>query len=483
MVVAAGARRGAAAIVVPDEQAWTVWGTDPASLGLEPVLDVGRARRLLLPETIPDALVPALVRCLGDLPLGIQPEARPGMAVSGEPLAVVVERAMDELSSASGGNQRDDGHADDHEQHSYEPAGAEGGHEGGEHGHDGDEDMMAITGEPSADGLVMEPIEFSLGPLATPLPGGLTADVVLDGDVVAHCTVRATLRNPPLEGTAAPPPPDLLAPVTWASAVAQEAESQDGVQLPPPARWLRLASVELERAISHLAWLRALARLLGWASLVADAHAALVPLLAARAPLPVQPAAPDVPDVAAQEAADALRVAAAASTRLMATCENSRRLRSRTTARGVVSGEEARRAGLRGPSARASDSAGDARSGDALYRELGFATAVRGEGDAHARTLLRVEEASIAIGLASAALERAIGHATAPDAPLRPSGTPLEGPRGPVRAQRMPSEWRLSAPGESPALSAAGDAVVGAEWASALVVLASFDLSPWRVAA
>ena len=493
MVVAAGARRGAAAIVVPDEQAWTVWGTDPASLGLEPVLDVGRARRLLLPETVPDALVPALVRCLGDLPLGIRSETRPAVPISGEPLAVIVERAMDELSSAPERNEHDDGHAgegDEHGGHDDDHAGdgdEHGGHDD-DHADDGDEhgghdDMMSITGEPSADGLVMEPIEFSLGPLTTPLPGGLTADLVLDGDVVAECTVRATLRQPGVGGARVPPPPDLLAPATWSAVIAQEAELHDGVQQPPPARWLRLASVELERAISHLAWLRAFARLLGWASLVADVGTALSPLLAARAALPVELAAPDVPDITARDPADALEQAAAATGRLKAACEDSRRLRSRTDGRGAVAAERAQHAGLSGPSGRASGSAVDARSADALYRELGFTPVVRDEGDAYARALLRLDESASAIGLASAALERATGNAAAPDAPSPPSGTTFEGPRGPVRAQRMPDEWRLSAPGENAALSVAGDAAVGAEWASALVVLASFDLTPWRVGA
>lgn len=53
---------------------------------------------------------------------------------------------------------------------------------------------------------MMEPIEFSLWRLRTPLPGGLVVEVVLDGHVVGECAVRAILRQratPATEGVAA----------------------------------------------------------------------------------------------------------------------------------------------------------------------------------------------------------------------------------------------------------------------------------------
>jgi hypothetical protein len=50
-----------------------------------------------------------------------------------------------------------------------------------------------------------------------------------------------------------------------------------------------------------------------------------------------------------------------------------------------------------------------------------------------------------------------------------------------VRARLEPGGWRLDAPGADAGLQAAGAAMVGAEWAAALVTLVSFDLSPWQV--
>ena len=95
--------------------------------------------------------------------------------------------------------------------------------------------MMAIVGEPSADGLVMEEIELSHGPVGTALPGGLRLDVTLDGDVVGHCEVTALLRAgaPDRAGAAGPrnaphPAPDLLAPAAWRVALAGAASRRRG---------------------------------------------------------------------------------------------------------------------------------------------------------------------------------------------------------------------------------------------------------------
>jgi Ni,Fe-hydrogenase III large subunit len=144
--------------------------------------------------------------------------------------------------------------------------------------------------------------------------------------------------------------------------------------------------------------------------------------------------------------------------------------------------ERARTIGLRGPAARASGLAEDARAEDPLYRELGFAPSVRQEGDARARMLLHVDELGAALALAATALSRAQAHEDAPIATPAATVT-LEGPRGPLHVHPSQGQWQLSAPGEHAARIVAGDAAVGLEWAAALVALASFDLSPWRVGA
>jgi len=460
-------------VIVPDEQSWIAWGLDPVGEGLEPVLDAGRVRRVLLPDALPEALARPLAVCLDELPLGVRPERR-------SVRDLVASRPDAERPP---GLSRDEGDSPDEAQG---PGKADPEHQGGgDHDHaaaDGDhEDLMAITGEPSADGLVMEPIKFSLGPLRSPLPGGMVVEVELDGDVVAECAVRAILRQraAPAGSARSHPSPDLLAPASWAALIAGAAEADANLEVASAARWLRVASVELERTVSHLGWLRALARLLGWADLIQRTRAALAPLLSVRASLARDSEAAAWPVGTADPTVEALAVALTEMRRLQRLCGNDRRLASRTAGRGRLSSAGARRAGLRGVAARASGIVEDVRSEDPLYLALAFEPLVREEGDALARTLLRLDEASVSIGLTQAALARAHARADAPAPVATGDWMTLEGPRGPLRARQVRDELRLEAPGQDAALAAAGPAAVGLEWAAALVVLISFDLSPW----
>ncbi len=504
MVLAWGRRAATAALVIPDEQSWTVWGADPAEDALRPVLDAGGAEAVLVPERIPDALAEPLEELLSAVPAtarkevrtaptfgGVRRDGRHGHRRDPEHGSAHAHKSAHGHKGAHGAHEHHEAQ-DDHEAcGAHDGADTDAGHEAdghadqghgsheGHEGHEGHEDMMAITGEPSADGLVMETIAFSLGPLVSPLPGGVVADVTLDGDVVAECGVRATLRQPRPPVGAAPLPPDALSPVAWLVATAGASEVDSGVAVRNGA-WLRLSAVELERAVSHLAWLRALARLLGWPTLVEEASAVLEPLNASRLHLPVELATPDLPDTTAHDMAALVDVAAARVAHLRELCHG-RRLARRTARLGVVTHPTAVALALGGPVARASGVDADARSHDPLYRELGFVPAVCEDGDALARTLLRLDEAEASIALVRHALERARQYAVPPAPPAAPTGVTLEGPRGPLHAQRMRHEWRLTAPGQQAALTAAADAVVGLEWAAALVVLSSFDLSPWKV--
>jgi hypothetical protein len=437
------------ALIVPDEQLWTMRGSDPASLGLEPTFALGKVEHVLVPEALPDPLAEPLRACLAAIPAGAtfdeQPLALPS-ADAAEHISDADHARHHGHHAAHRGRQRAEhehhaGRGEEHAQHEHQAGGGEeharhehhaghsehhgqhddqserephgghaghaashnGGHDAGHHDH---HDMMAIVGEPSRDGLVMEPIELRYGPLGTPLPGGLAVDVTLDGDVVAEATVHALLEAPT----------DPLAP--WSTS--------------PFPGWDGVVAIELERARSHLAWLRAFARMLGWSRLVdicTDAIAAL----------------PD--PVAAQRAVDAVATMV----------HESRSLRVRTRGKGIVSAGAASAAGLDGPNARASGLTQDPRGGDRRYLALGFAPVTRTEGDALARTLVRVDEASAGVRLAAAA-SQATGEA--------PSEAPLDGPRG---------------TGGGAARQVAGEAMVGAEWSAALAILASFDLSPWRV--
>jgi hypothetical protein len=261
VVVSAANRAFAGALIVPDEQTWTVSGRDPAAHGLRPVFGLGRVQRLLVPGVLPAALEGALRSCLAELPADVEIASwvLPGFDHSPGRVAEQGEHAV------HGGHEMHraahDALGDDHEMDEDHGMHGAGHHAHGDE-HSGHGDMMAIVGESSADGLVMEPIELRFGPLGTPLPGGLEAEVTLDGDVVAESTVHALLSAGP-PAAPIPSPPDLLAPIAWGLAI--EAAVDNGVGA---SAWPRLAALELERAVSHLAWLRALGRLLGWPLLV-----------------------------------------------------------------------------------------------------------------------------------------------------------------------------------------------------------------------
>jgi hypothetical protein len=514
----------ARALIVPDEQTWTMSGTDPAASGLRPVFALGEADRLLVPEVVPAPLNEALRSRLAELPGDVEVETRTLPGLEGDPVAAML--ADEQLGSAprpqngsgGGGSHRGAAH-DDHNlmlQHTSEESphaahavehgrgethaghGAHdhnrqvsghhlpsegGGHDashedhemqGGGHGMHGDHgDMMAIVGEPSADGLVMEPIELRYGPLGTPLPGGLTVDVTLDGDVVSESTAQAILRGgASAHGT--PSVPDLLSPVAWTLVIEGGAERQTRA-----SPWRSVAALEVERAVSHLVWLRAFGRLLGWRMLVDRCTIALEGLPSLAHDLAGRD---ENGDEHASSVLSALRRASARANGAAALVRRSRVFRLRTAGVGTVTSEHAERVGLRGPVARASGVRNDARAGEPLYDRLGFNPVVHDSGDAYARTLVRADEARESLGLAGAAL-RADADGTSIPAPFLAPGKAVEGPRGPIHAEQHAEGWRRAAPGTEEAARTAGEAMVGAEWSAALVALASFDLSPWRVGA
>jgi hypothetical protein len=508
LVLTARLPNRAPTLIVPDEQTWTLCGRDPAADGLRPVFTLGEVGRLLVPEVLPAPLDEALESCLAGLPLEVEVETRTLRGLAGRSVASLFARqeagttdahavghGESEMRVGRPSHEDDDersdhaapaGHAahsggddmpSDHEMDHGDPDDGNGGHHdmhGHRHDMHGDHgDMMAIVGDPSADGLVMEPIELRFGPLGTPLPGGLAVDVTLDGDVVAEARVQPLLRA---EGSAGanPSAPDLLAPLAWKLVI--EASDEAGTSASP---WRRLAAVETERAVSHLAWLRALGRLLGWPLLIDRCTPALEQLPALAYGL----AGGEERGTSRDRAVvSALERAAAAAEGVSALVARSRLLRMRTDALGAVSIEQARHAGLRGPAARASGLRDDARAGDPLYEQLGFEPVLLIGGDARARTLVRTQEAPESLRLAAAAL-RADADGTRAATAFPAPGDELEGPRGPLRAERGAAGWRLSAAGSSEALGTAAEAMVGAEWSAALVALASFDLSPWRIAA
>ena len=448
------------ALIVPDQASWTMWGRDPGGLGFVPAATPEHARCLLLPDPVPTALVGAVREAWQRMPAPRRylswPRELPGTPVA----EVLAEGAHD------GGNGHH-AHTDEHGDHDHH----------GDHGDRGDHgDMMAIVGDPSADGLVMESIELALGPLAAGLPGGLVLDLSLDGDVVERCEPRATLTMP--LGEMAGGGGDPGASAAWTTVIALARERAAGTPADAETMRARIAAVETERALSHLTWMRGFGLVLGWSELGERAHEAAASLM----PVRIEAERAGLTRLGAGEREElraALEGPRRAVERLRRLLDGSRRLRSRTRGRAQLSTRRLAQTDAGGPVARAAGLARDARGGDPLYEALGFRETTRPEGDTEARTLLRASEAAAALDLAGAALAGHGGEEAI--AAGRPDDAVVEGPRGPVRASLRAGGLELSTPGTAALLALAGEAVTGLELGAALASVASFDLSGWSV--
>ena len=488
------------ATVVPDPEHWTLSGIDVRSLGYTRADSPEHAELLLVPDRIPDALRAAVLQAWSRLP-----EPRRFLPLDGDFPGVPAEillRDADRRGDTSG--EAPDGYAGggtsgpssegDIGDHTSEgdtggptPEGDMGGHTS-EHqmeGHD-HHDMMAIVGDPSADGLVMESIDTELGPLSPALPGGLVAQVSLDGDVVADCRLRATLTAPRSMGDAASAGPGATAALEAAVATARERIA--GTPAAESTERRRVAAIELERALAHASWLRSFGAVLGWGELADRAQAAVEVLLEPR--MDARRALGRAGDAPGGWAA-ALPAAASAVERLVGLVDGSRRLRARAGGRAETPASMLSTAPIGGPVARAAGLARDARIGDPTYDRLGFEPELEEAADAAARTVVRAREVRQAVALAAAAASEAGASEPRAAAPVARALT-VEGPRGPLRVNAGPGQHSMvvyagagqhsvTAPGATEALELAGASARGLELASALVGIASFDLSPWRV--
>ena len=349
-----------------------------------------------------------------------------------------------DMHAGHGGHQAHAGHGD-HDMHAGHDT--HGGHGGHDH-----HAMMAVTGDPSADGLVMEDLEFELGPLAPVLPGGLVARLALDGDVVCKAELRPALD------AAGAPIPDPTAAAAWRAALGYAAERAQGRAPTAETRRGRLISVELERAVSHSAWFADLGDLLGWPELGDAGRESALAVLA------VTPEG------------DGLAAAVAEARSLARLVDGSRRLAFRLDGLAPLSLRDVDRLAIAGPNARAAGLAIDARMKDPAYSASGFTPSVDQAGDAAARARVRVRELVAALDLAGTAVGASFDvSSTVPDA--------VEGPRGPI-AVHVASEGEpctFVAQGAHELLEAVAERLEGLEWAAAMAAIASFDLSGWKV--
>ncbi|MDP9384147.1 MAG: hypothetical protein M3P50_02740, partial [Actinomycetota bacterium] len=365
-----------------------MWGHDLATAGFTAAASPEEAAAVLLPAEIPSRLVDGVVEALRHVPG--QPRALTlASPLRGRPAHDVLATAQRPPRPADDADDDEpppaaDGPGDeDHHDHGHDTAG-----HGGEPWAD---NMMPIEGTPGRDGLVMDDIEVVLGPLGPPLPGGLVAEMALDGELVCRCALAPRLEVPH-EQLGPRMPPDPLVPAGWRVAFAHAAAAADGRPLSEAARREGISAIEVERAISHAASVRHLGRALGWQELVDVATLTVGSCTLARRRLA---------DVATR--GGALDEAQRAAEGLLTLLDGSRRLRSRTRGRGALTARQL--TGIAGPAARAGGVPVDARLGDPLYEALGFEPTTLIDGDACARTLLRATEACAALRLAAAAVQ------------------------------------------------------------------------------
>ena len=396
------------AVIAPDERSWLLWGHDLRAAGFVAAPSPAQADVLLAPERVPASLSAALREVWDAMPAARHLVTPADPLGSGEHTRSVL---------LDGG---DSGDADEHDMHDMH-----GGHD-----HDA---MMAVTGDPSADGLVMEDLEFTLGPFSAMLPGGVVARLTVDGDVVCRADLSAALDAD--DATA----PDPTAAAAWKAA---RGSAADGEQRE------HMVAVELERAVSHASWLASLGALLGWIELADAGRGAALAALAVKAPT-----------------GDGLDAAESAARTVAQLVAGSRRLRFRLGGLAPLTVGDVGRHGLAGPNARAAGVAVDERARDPFYVALGFTPVVDDGGDAAARARVRAAELVASLAL----VRRGGGEGVRADGITAPDA--VEGPRGPVTAH-----------GSDGVFDAAAECVAGLEWSAAMAAIASFDLSGWRVA-
>lgn len=352
-----------------------------------------------------------------------------------------------------------------------------GGKPGGDMAGMGFMSMVRLTqNQPrSADGLPMEWVQTPLGPFFTGLPSGLDLTVWLDGDTVARAKVGPGLTARGVEqslvGDVAGLPDrlaclDPLAPAAYRVLAMCALEAANKLRVEWETTPPLVAALEHERIASHLSWLAAFGYLLGFAWM--EQHAARLHRAVA--------SATSTSEVAALQPQIEQFLRQARRAPLL-----ERRLRRIGTLEATADD------GARGPVARASGRAWDARSEDPCYTQLGFQPAVAEGGDALARFRVRLEEIAQSLRL----LRAVVGAAEpAPAVPAAKSGrgaATVETPRGAatlaiVLEDGIVREARLDTP-TAAHLKLIDKIVLHQELGDALVGVASLDLSPWETKA
>jgi Ni,Fe-hydrogenase III large subunit len=336
--------------------------------------------------------------------------------------------------------------------------------------------MVEMTQEmpASGDGLKMEWVEAPYGPLFPGLPGGLDLTLTLDGDTVAQAETEPGIEGwtpaENLTGTIENFPDrvariDPLSPVAYRLLALRALE--DAADTYPEGRTVltRVGSLERERAASHLGWLADFGHLIGDGWLSRSAGELQIALLRVT----------DTGEI------ERLRVGIGKFVRRV---ERAPLLRSRLGGTGSLD-----LAAAAGPVARAGGVDTDVRTGEPVYRNLGFVTAIREGNDALARLRVRLEEIDRSLDLVVTA-----GSMGVPERLTNPTGSAtgaasgvatIETPRGAATLRIMLEGGTVRAAElDTPStknMDLIGVLTEGKEVGDALVGVASLDLSPWEV--
>ncbi len=350
----------------------------------------------------------------------------------------------------------------------------QGHHEHGDHDDMGFMSMVEMTQDlpRSSDGLQMEWVDASFGPLFPGLPAGLSLTLTLDGDTVAEVEAESSIgERGPAEDLTGPAGAfaerlarlDPLSPVAYRVLALRAVEDAAGVSADEEtARW-RAGAVERERVASHLGWLATFGHLLGYSWLEERAGRLQLALLRAA----------DVGEVGRLRGEVGKLAHRVRRTPLL-----------RRKLEGIGRLPDVQNAS--GPAARAAGVERDARGDEESYKDFGFEPVVRNGGDALSRLLVRLEEAERSLELVDEVGSVAVPGLTVGGNISGMGKATIETPRGvaTLRVELKGGEVNvveLDAP-SAHHMDLVGEVAEGREFGDALVGVASLDISPWGVA-
>ncbi len=274
-------------------------------------------------------------------------------------------------------------------------------------------------------------------------------------------------------------------------------EEAAGIQVPPRAKYIRTIMLELERIHSHLLWLGIAGHIIGFDTILMQAWRIREPVMWLCELISgnrknygmnlVGGLRRDIPPELHPKIEEVLKGVEQEAVAVVSAVVGDTPLLMRLKGVGPLSREDAMRFCVVGPTARGSGVDIDARRDHpyAAYGELDFKVIVKEEGDALARTLVRLEELLESIRLVRAALQQMppgelMARFDGEVAPGREGTCFVEAPRGEdfhyvlTGGENRPLRWKVRAP-SYPNLQAIPTMIQGQMVADVPIALGSID--------